>query len=314
MRHLIISIVFVFLFSCSVKETTTQNVADTINHGEIVADTASFTTVSIRDTTKTSDSVFFIGFANYFATTKEFYVSLYSKTDSAYEHATEKLDSIIYDEDAIVRKRLPIAEAETYFNLQGTDTLLIYTRKHKLIALSTMTRVEHFSDMISGEFVGVYKIARPVNMDDAPWYCISAGFREPLVPQFSSLEVNDNDLDNRIAKRLKSDTLKNWTMQHVRVTPSERIYSIASLENESYLLETAEGKIRILKQVSNDYHFKYILPIPIMVNGKPLMIVSYNVPESDVEGDLLLAYNGNKYEPVDDGRANIGMVSNPILP
>lgn len=316
MRYLIVFLVLVFFFSCSNQEKVNQKTsgADSVVHqtlSQVLTDSSGTDTLFqiLQTTWALSDSAFFMGFANYFTSTQEFYVSLHAKTDSAYNYAEAKLDSTIYEEDGVSRKRLGLQEGRSLFFLNGMDTILIFNRAHHIIAKTTLTHIEYFSDMISGEFVAVYKADRPVKMEGGPWYCMSAGIRPPFEPVFSSEEINDLDLNARIAKRLKSDLSKDWKMQHVRVMPSGSIFSTASVDTTSFLLETTEGKIRILKQVNNDYHFGQIVPVPVTVNDKPLILIAYYFPETDVEGYFLSAYNKGAYEPMHYNRLGVSLAS-----
>jgi hypothetical protein len=316
MRYCIFLTLLAFVASCSTKEIPNQNVSiDTVKAVSLPIDTTFSDTLvqTLHWPWTPADSAFFVGYANYFPTTKEFYVSLYAKTDSAFDEARANLDSMIFNEDQVMRQRLSLEKGKQYFYLNGMDTVMLCNRAHQIMAKTVLSHIEYFADMISGEFVAVYKYDKPIKHEEGPWYCMSASYKQPVDKDFSSTPVVDADLNARIAKRLKSDTTQNWTIEHVRIMPSGKILTTASLDTMSYLLETAEGKIRILKQVSNDLHFGNFLPLPFMINEKPLLLMSYSIPDSDVMGDLLLSFNGKTYEPVELNRMGINTVSRNSL-
>jgi hypothetical protein len=311
MRYCFFLCVLAFVSSCSTKEIANQPMnIDTVKVVSLPIDTTfSDTLVQTLQTPWTpADSAFFVGYANYFPTTKEFYVSLYATTDSAFNEARANLDSMIFNEDEVVRQRLSLELGKKYFYLHGMDTVMLCNRSHQIIAKTVLSHIEYFADMISGEFVAVYKYDQPVKNEDGPWYCMSASYKQPIDKNFSSNVVVDKDLNARIAKRLKSDTTKTWTIQHVRIMPTGKILTTASLDTMSYVLETAEGKIRILNQERNNFHFGNFLPLPFMINDKPLLLMSYSTPGSDVVGDLLFSYNGKTYEPVELNRMGINTI------
>jgi hypothetical protein len=316
MRYCVFLCLLAFVVSCSTKEIANQNInTDTVKVVSLPIDTTFSDTLvhTLTSPWNPTDSAFFVGYANYFPTTKEFYVSLYAQTDSAFNEARANLDSVIFNEDEVVRQRLSLQMGKKYFYLHGMDTVMLCNRSHQIIAKTVLSHIEYFADMISGEFVAVYKYDKPVKDEEGPWYCMSASYKQPIDKGFSSTAVVDQDLNARIAKRLKSDTTKDWTIQHVRIMPTGKILTTASLDTMSYLLETSEGKIRILKQVSNDYHFGNFLPLPFMINDKPLLLMSYSNPDSDLEGDFLFSYNGKTYEPVELNRMGINTVPRSAL-
>jgi hypothetical protein len=73
-------------------------------------------------------------------------------------------------------------------------------------------------------------------------------------------------------------------------------------EGVSYLTSLENNEVDILNQQLNDYHYLNILPLPIHMNDKPLLLISAGYPSSDILWDYLAAFDGATYEPIDYNR------------
>jgi hypothetical protein len=72
------------------------------------------------------------------------------------------------------------------------------------------------------------------------------------------------------------------------------------------------NQVRILNEEVDNYQYLNILPVPINMNGKPLMLISAGYPSSDVIWDYLAGFNGERYEAVDYNRVHETKVSKDI--
>lgn len=272
-----------------------------------VGDTVSFDGTQKKDPLLNIDldSTLIISYANYFAETKEFAVMLYYQAGSDYYIDAGKLDSTVFEGELVTRRRLPIEDASDEFYLQGLDSVFIYSENHVRVAKVALTRVESVDEETASYFAAVYN-ATGVTIDaDNTYYCISANYAVPIIENFSTVEISDVELNNRIVESLKLDSSQNWVMHHVKVLPSEKIYSAVSLDSQSFIVETTDDGSKILKDVGEDYYYSKIFPVPILVNGKPLLLVSFAVAESDVEGDFLAVFNGTAYETAEYSRLKL---------
>jgi hypothetical protein len=72
------------------------------------------------------------------------------------------------------------------------------------------------------------------------------------------------------------------------------------------------NEVRILNEEKDNFHYLNILPVPIQVNGKPLLLISAGYPSSDVLWDYLAAFDGAAYQAMDYNRIHSkALMNNP---
>lgn len=260
------------------------------------------------------DSTFYIGYVDYFPETREFYTALFYREGHEYpdeELLESKLDSVILLDDDWGRERLPMQEARNILVLTGMDTLSIFNRKHQLICHSPLTRIEYLWNGLESYFIAVYKADESFTQQTEELYGVTSRFSGLVASSFSAEEFKDRHLNEYLSKKLKVDRSMDWDMRHYRVGPQSQTYSIVSAysmkSNEafSYLTSLNETTLQVLNEEVNNYHFLNILPLPIKVNGKPLLLVSAGYPSSDVLWDYLAGFDGSRYEAIDYNRVDV---------
>ena len=260
------------------------------------------------------DSTFYIGYVDYFPETKEFYTALFYKDGHEYpdeELLESKLDSVISFDDDWGRERLPMEEAKKLLVLSGLDTLSIFNRKHQMISKSPLARVEYLWNGLESYFIAVYKSDGSLTAQTEELYGISSHYAGLIGNSFMTEEISDQKLNDFVLKKLKVSGPVDWDMRHYRITPPSSTYSIISSysmeSNEalSYLTTLESDDIRILNEEVNNFHFLNILPVPIHINGKPLLLISAGYPSSDVIWDYLASFNGSAYDAIDFNRVNV---------
>lgn len=265
------------------------------------------------------DSTFFIGYVDFFPETGEFYTALFY--DEGHEYPDEellesKLDSVILLEDDWGRERLPMEEARKILVLAGLDTLSFFNRRHQLICRSPLERVEYLWDGLENYFVAVYKADKKFTEQTEELYAITTRYEQLRGPSFAAPEVIDQHLNDYLAKELHIDRRAECDMRHYRISAAEETYSVVSSysiesnETASYLTMLDGIKLTILNEELNNYHFLNILPLPVKMNGKPLLLISAGYPSSDVLWDYLAGFDGTRYEAIDYNRAHVGRVGN----
>jgi hypothetical protein len=263
------------------------------------------------------DSTFYIGYVDYFPDTKEFYTALFYKEGHEYpddELLEAKLDSVISLDEDWGRERLPMEEARKLLVMSGLDTLSIFNRKHQMISKSALSRVEYLWNGLESYFIAVYKSDGTLTAQTEELYGISSHYAGLIGNSFMTEEISDRNLNDYLLKKLKISRLVDWDMRHYRITPPSSTYSIISSysiesnEAYSYLTTLESDDVRILNQEVNNFHFLNILPVPIQINGKPLLLISAGYPSSDVIWDYLAAYNGSAYDAIDFNRVNVRRV------
>ncbi|MGC1240337.1 MAG: hypothetical protein WA874_02055 [Chryseosolibacter sp.] len=264
------------------------------------------------------DSTFYIGYVDYFPETKEFYTALFYREGHEYpdeELLESKLDSVISFDEDWGRERLPMAEARKLLILSGLDTLTIFNRKHQLIGKSPLCRIEYLWNGLESYFIAVYESDGTLAEQTEELYGISSDYSALIGTSFLTEEISDGSLNEFLVKKLGISRRVNWDMRHYRIAPPESTYSIISSysmesnEGFSYLTNLESNKVRILNEEVNNFHFLNILPVPIYVNGKPLLLISAGYPSSDVIWDYLAGFNGNGYEALDFNRVHMRRVN-----
>jgi hypothetical protein len=293
MRYLFFVLAFALL-SCS-KSSTSENTSDTTQIA-----------LSTIDETKMNSPAVYVGFAGYLEETKEFYVSLYFKDIGDKVTPGDFGDSTIYDDgEGYFRKWIPLDKAREHFVLDGLDKLRLYNADHQLIGTASLLRVEYVEDMITSEYVAIYKFAHEHSDRYAPYYAVSDHAGDAFQKDFSSQEINDPALNASIIENLKLDTANLWVMNHYRTKPSEKIYSTVNFGNQAFIVETANDQSTIMETMTDGYHFGLAFPVPIIVKGKPILLVTFHNPEGDDSGDYVTAYDGKEYKGVENGRVGV---------
>jgi len=266
------------------------------------------------------DSTFYVGYVDYFPETREFYTSLFYKEGHEYpdeDLLESKLDSVIIVDDDWGRERLPIEEARKILVLDGLDSLSIYNRRHELICTASLTRVEYLWNGLESYFIAVFESDTTDFEQTEELYGISASHKSFTTASFAEKEINDVGLNEFLIKKLKITRSVAWDMRHYRINPPGTIYSVISAysmtsnEAYSYLTSMENNEVSILNEEVDNYHFLNILPVPVRINEKPLLLISAGYPSSDVIWDYLAEYDGTRYEMVDYSRVHLKNIAQP---
>lgn len=271
---------------------------------------------SARDTDVIDhDSTYYIGYVDYFDDTREFYTTLYYR--EGHEHPDDdllavKLDSVIVSDDDWGRERLPLEDARELLVLDGLDTLAIYNRAHESICECPLTRVEYVWNGLDAHFVAVFKANTDFSGQTEEFYGISADFPRDYMTMFSSQELKDDTFDQFLLRKLNVADADHWNMRHYQVEPPDAMYSVLSSWSDngsgthSYLTFFERNKAQILNEENDNFHYLDILPVPVYMNGRPLLLISAGYPASDVLWDYLAGYDGVRYEAIDYNRVRLG--------
>ena len=274
----------------------------------------------IDDTPEASgmDSSLYIGYVDYFPETREFYTALYYRDGHEYpdeDLLESRLDSVImYDADW-GRERLPMQEARKMLELSGLDTLSVFNRRHELICHCPLVRVEYLWNGLESYFIAVFSSDGEPFEQTEELYGISGHFPLPEHNLFTAEELIDGAYNEFVSRTLEMSASIQWNMRHYRIMPSETVYSIISSSdlnsNEvvSYLAFNEGNDVRILNEELNNFMFLNILPVPVYMNGKPLLLISAGYPSSDVLWDYLAGFDGMRYEAIDYNRINVKNIS-----
>lgn len=260
------------------------------------------------------DSTFYIGYVDYFPETREFYTTLHYREGHQYpdeDLLQSKLDSVILWDEDWGRERLPMKEAREILMLSDLDTLAIFNRKHEQICRCPLTRVEYLWNGLESYFIAVFTSDGTFAGQTEELYGISGDFPEKDLALVSADEFSDTRYNEHVEKQLKLNRSIAWDMRHYRFLPHDMVYSIISSysmednEGRSYLASGIDGKIEILNEEINNFHFLNILPVPVSINGRTLLLISAGYPSSDVIWDYLARFDGTRYEVIEHNRIHM---------
>lgn len=267
---------------------------------------------------ESTDSTFYIGYVDYFPDTREFYTNVYYRKDREYpdeEFLESRLDSVIVSQDDWDRERLPMEEARKVLVLSGLDTLFIYDRSHALVSTARFRRVEYLWNGMESFFIAVFEPDASFAGQKGELYGISASYASLGVRVSAAHEFEDRKLNEQVMAKMKLDRGRHWDMRHFRTDEKGRIlsiissYAIESNEGQSYLTSISGDEVQILNQEVNNFHYLNILPLPLAVNGAPLLLISAGYPSSDVLWDYLAGFDGSTYQAIEYNRIDPRMVT-----
>jgi hypothetical protein len=301
MRKVFFVAAFISVFSCSTKTQVTDPVSNPLDSPALPTREAQEVQADSYPIEFDSSSIY-IGLVSYFPETKEFYTSLYSGyTNPDHDAMYEKLDSVIVSSEELRRERVPMEDARKHFLLQGLDTILIYSSKHRFVSEAVLVRVEYFEEIIDGGYIAVFKAADR-EVTDTEFYGVTARKKTVDYRDFYTEQLEDERLTDIVIQKLGKDTSGMYVGWHVRVMPMNTIYSAISNDNESFLSEMNKDGAVILKQMEEDELLTGFLPLPYAQNGKPLFLMHASVRESDMSWEFLAGFDGKNFSDVKFGR------------
>lgn len=258
-----------------------------------------------------SDTAIFVGLAGRLNETNEFYITAHH-FDNNTEFNHDYADSVVYEneDEGVKRRRVPMEMVKKYFHIEGLERVRLYNERHNHLGTYKLKRVEMIEDPLFTEFGLVYDAPASVkNAGVGFFYVIPDGAQHHIVKQFESDLLTQEDAlyaTENILKQLKLDTTLNWTAYHRIVRPSEVTYSTLSFAQQSYLIETRGGTSTIVGEYTDGYHFGDFLPAPLLVNDRPVLLMTWGNPEGDDRGDHAMAFDGKEFKGVAYGRVRVG--------
>lgn len=93
--------------------------------------------------------------------------------------------------------------------------------------------------------------------------------------------------------------------------PYNSTYSLFAFSQEngetvSYLTELKDGNLRVLYKLREEYAFYGILPVPVEIKGKPVLLLHIILLESDAVDDYVVAtYDGAEYRLLENYRIKL---------
>jgi hypothetical protein len=296
MRFLLVLSLAIIFQACSQKSESSTEPEDSASAG-VKEQPAHYAPIQ-------QDSSIFISEVNAFDETSEFYTPVdvleTLSGELPWDELSRSLDSLIYKygEYGGSRKRLPLKIAKNYFNLGGIDRISIYNIKGHLVTDAVFERVEYLDGEIEGEFIAVYRPMIPAWYTEDVAYCMSAGEHGYQTINPSMREVRNAELSTRLSGMFLTDSAKVQEIKHFEFPHYKGVYSTVVLDRGSYLIETVGDQSTVLYRSKDDETIIEVMPVHLEINGKPVLLITEGVNETDMIWTYLAVHSPTGYQPV----------------
>ena len=243
----------------------------------------------------------YVGFVNryYFQKTDEFYVDLYFKRanieNDEYSRIANSGDSTIFKDDENQRTRIPLKIAVQEFDFRGLETLSLYDKNNRFLTNAHFVRVEYLDQNISPVFTAVYKADKP-SLTDRAIYCVG-NQREKNVA-YNYISFDDSLLTKKIAQKMRYTHKYTLDGKHYRDNENSCI-SMINLDDTVLIVEKKDDTYDCLYQSKQNENMIDLLIVPIIRNLRPIILTKSVKPETDIEWNDLLIFDGKRYQTSD---------------
>ena len=254
------------------------------------------------------DSTVFIGAVESFDETREYYTPVFfcdpNIDDNVYYFLESKLDSVIYQDDEERRKRLPMAVARHFFRLGGLTTLSLYDRHSRYLSRAELVRIELYDAPIERSYIAVYRPESGAFLEDIAF---GIGETDMLLPSrdLRYTAVENDSLTQVVASQL-AITLENIVFAlHVHVHSDNAVYSTIASGKEAFLTLLENGRVNVLNHVRDDFYILDIMPLHITRNGKPVLLPTIGVYDTDMIWKSPMVFEKGQYDFMEGSRLKI---------
>lgn len=225
--------------------------------------------------------------------------------DKSFMELVDLADSILYyDEYDALRKLFPRDLASKYFDLPYSQDILIHDRLNNQLAQASFKQIEYYEDLLEGQFIANYTLKNKLSIDLDSVYTINEG---SVLDFDKDLQVEGLDSFALPETKTLKETYYLWFEDFIRYTSLTDTANLTMIsyektirgdENRSF--ESA-GYNKISSQVDQillypgDFILIQTFVIPLMKNGKPILLFRVGVPESSFIDCLVLSWDGDKY-------------------
>lgn len=254
------------------------------------------------------DSTVFIGAVESFDETREYYTPVFfcdpDIDDDVYYFLESNLDSVIYQDDEERRKRLPMALARHFFRLDGLSTLSLYDRHSRFISHAELIRVELYDAPIERSYIAVYRPASGAFVED-----IAFGVGETDILMASRdlryTAIENDSLTKVVASQLAINHENIVFARHIQVHSDNAVYSTVACREEAFLTLLENSRVNVLNHVRDDFYILDIMPLHLTWNGKPVLLSTLGVYDTDMIWKALTVFENGQYHFMEGSRLKI---------
>lgn len=236
----------------------------------------------------------------------EFYIYLNFKEGYDWNNLpelNEQLGDYTFEGDENSRRELPLEVSGRYFDLTRLQDLELYRGgSAESLGRLKFKGVDFFDDMISSSYIAVFENAsftgKEVNWQ-IDYYCMSSPTDGLKDKDFAVVDLSGSELLESLKEKFSFTDKQLMELESKRIgatTLSVLSYFGANYENYSYLIESDKNEHFSLKFIQDDYVMWSMLPTPLLINEKPVIIMEMTVPDTDNLWTQLAVFNGKEYE------------------
>ena len=254
------------------------------------------------------DSTVFVGAVEFFDETREYYTPVFfcnpNIDDDVYYFLESKLDSVIYQDDEERRKRLPMAVARHFFRLDGLTTLSLYDRHSRFLSEAELVRVELYDAPIERSYIAVYRTESGGFVEDVAF---GIGDTDILLPSrdLRYTAVENDSLTNLVASQLAISQENIVFARHVQVHGDNAVYSTVACREEAFLTLLENDRVNVLNHARDDFYILDIMPLHLTRNGKPVLLSTLGVYDTDMIWKALTVFDNGQYHFMEGSRLKI---------
>lgn len=252
---------------------------------------------------KLNEKANFVGYVNLvdMPNSGEVYIGVYLKKDNVNDDEYQKIidlaDTVVYSHETLSRYKFPVSLSAEYFNLRGLSTLKIYDFNNKFLTDADFLRIEYLNQSIMSYFIAVYKTH--TKLSEGNYYGIS-NFTGKLLPVNYSI-LKDTVATLKILKDLKEKRpygLLSDNGTHIHLDEDNSVLSVINTEAHYYIVRSIGNVTKVLYKSQPQENVMNVRFIPL-TSPLPHILVNNVKPESDIEWETLLRFDGIRYKEVE---------------
>ncbi len=192
-------------------------------------------------------------------------------------------DSVVFINDEILRKRLPLGIAEQYFDMELLDGITIFNNEHVAFGTSSIKRIEYYNDPMYNEFIAI--LEKPQGLTGTEFYGIN-GEVDQLLSPYTFSKVQDSSLLEAIHKHHQFEAAEDYKFGGIRIEePYYATYAFYSFLNETHtasscIFEIDSNKVELLNLTHSGAYILDITPTALKVNKKPVLLLEHEMGET----------------------------------
>jgi len=288
--------------ACSTSTNPGESKSASENDSTEIEDNAT----SSKPESPTEGAALFAHLAGYFPTSNELYVSLNFKKDIEVnrERLAMSHDSLIYSNEEYTRVRVEKSLSERYFDLDRLNTLEVFNLTGETMGEASLVRVEYMEDMLFSQYIAVLKPSKSAFSENESYVVINPVGRE-IKKGWSFEKFESISFSNSVISQAGIKASYIMAKSHLEIQPDNTTYSSISVTTEefkrtSYLMKSYDSTTEVIMEFSEDYIIDQLFGTPLVLNGRPVLLLQLGIPDTDVTWYLPAYFDGENYVIAED--------------